>query len=123
MTIINRTQPTKLAFGSYKSIGIPKFAKSAAGSKSIWAAGPQMMSINMNVKPAVRQAATRHMRSSWRQCEAVFTRIDGANQPVMNPNRIAKIGTPIPAPTAKRSRKTKTTKGTRNSRESKVDIW
>jgi hypothetical protein len=48
--------------------------------------------------------------------------MDGVNQPTINPNRMAKMGTPIPTPTAKRSRRIKASIGKRSLRDLTVDI-
>jgi hypothetical protein len=58
-TIINAIHPMKLALGSYRIIGMPKFARSAEGSRSIREIGPQMRSIRNKVKLEVRKAAVR----------------------------------------------------------------
>jgi hypothetical protein len=54
--IIRTSQPTKLIFGSYSIIGIPKFMKSLAGSKSMEIIGPQIMLITPKVKSEVIRA-------------------------------------------------------------------
>jgi hypothetical protein len=64
MTTINTIHPMKLALGSNKINGIPKFARSADGSRSIRVIGPQMISISKNVKHDVRYAAVRHIFSN-----------------------------------------------------------
>ena len=112
----------KLALGSYRINGIPKFAMSASGSKSMRAIGPQMRSIRRKVKAEVRQAVIRHLRSRCQRFEAVPAKTDGAIQPTPNPSTIAKKGTPMPIPTAKRSRRIKAMMGKRNLRVRRVDI-
>ena len=112
----------KLALGSYRINGIPKFARSASGSKSMPAIGHQMRSIRRKVKAEVRQAVIRHFRSRCRRFEAVPAKRDGANQPTPNPSRMAKKGIPMPPPTARRSSRMKAMIGRRNLRARRVDM-
>ena len=122
-TIINPIHPMKLALGSNKIKGIPKFARSADGSSSMRVVGPQVIIIMNNVKDDVRNDASRHFFSNSRKFDVSRKNIRGINQPTTNPKRIAKMGTPIPAPIARRSRKQNAMIGSRNRREINLDIF
>jgi hypothetical protein len=122
MTIINNIHPMKLALGSYKIIGIPKLMKSAEGSRSIRVVGIQMMTIRRNVKHDVRNDAIKHLFNNLRKSVTSLNNICGTNQPTTSPRRIAKIGTPIPAPIANRSRRQNAMIGNTNLRGIILDI-
>jgi hypothetical protein len=121
-TIINTIHPMKLALGSNKIKGIPKLARSADGSSNMRAGGAQIIIIINNVKQDVRIDASMHFFSNSRKLAASRMNIRGANQPTTNPRRIAKKGTPMPAPIARRSRKQNAMIGSRNRREINLDI-
>ncbi len=104
MNIIKTSQPIKLAFGSYRIMGMPKFWKSDAGSKSIIIMRPQIAHIIRKVKNEVIIADRKTffsisfvLRASWLILPAIY-------QPTTNPKSMQKIGTPIPIPTHTRSR-------------------
>jgi hypothetical protein len=122
MTVINNIHPMKLALGSYKISGIPKLTKSADGSRSIRVVGTQMMIMRRNVKHDVRNDANKHLFNNLCKSDTSRNNICGTNQPTTKPRRMAKMGTPMPAPTANRSKKQYAMNGSTNLREIILDI-
>ena len=96
--IMSTIQPMKLARGSYRIIGIPKLAISLAGSKRMDMVGPQIITIQNRVTAEVSKA----YRSTFRKTcvTALVRRVTylTINHPTKKPNRIGKMGTPIPMP-------------------------
>jgi hypothetical protein len=96
--VIRPIHPIKLANGSYRIIGIPKLAISLPGSKRMVMVGPQIANIQNRVTAEVSKA----YRSTFRKTcgtELVFAVIYlTKNHPTKKPNRIGKMGTPIPIP-------------------------
>lgn len=110
MNTIRTSHPMKLAFGSYRIIGMPKFLKSDAGSKSRMMVRPQMAHITKKVKNEVMKA---YLKTRWRVSLMLRSRtliLFAMYQPTTNPNSMQKIGTPIPIPTHRRSRRMKSTR-------------
>jgi hypothetical protein len=113
----------KLALGSNKINGIPKLTRSADGPRSILVVGTQMITISKKVKHDVRNDTVIHLLNNRRKSDSVLKNMGGTNQPTTNPRRIAKMGTPIPAPTAKISRKQKAKMGNKYLCELIFDIF
>jgi hypothetical protein len=102
--IIRTIQPIKLARGSYRIIGIPKLAISLPGSKSRRMVGPQITTIQNRVTDEVSKAYKTTFRKTC-GVELVFAVMYlTINHPTKKPNRIGKMGTPIPMPTKMVSR-------------------
>jgi hypothetical protein len=107
ITIIKTIQPMKLAMGSYRIIGTPVVARSRPGSKSIDTVGPQMMIIPSRVTDAVITAYRRTLRKTCGIDVVLKVIYLTTNHPTGKPNRIQKMGTPIPIPIQTTSRRTK----------------
>jgi hypothetical protein len=104
---ISTNQPMKLARGSYRIIGIPKLAMSLAGPKSIWMDGPHRTSIPSSVIAEVTKAYKITLRKTIDKDVVVEVTYLTVNQPTKKPNRIQKMGTPMPIPTQMTSSTTK----------------
>ena len=106
MTTIRTIQPMKLAKGSYRIIGIPAFARSLPGPYR-YVTNPQMAIMPSKVTADVASAYQRTFRKTWRTSVVVVVIYFTENQPTRKPNRIQKMGTPIPIPMQILSRTTK----------------
>ena len=97
--IIRTIQPMKLARGSYRIIGTPKLAISRVGSNRIEMVGIQITIIQNRVtaeesKPYI--SVFRNTRGTAVVVTVIYLTI---NQPTRKPNRMQKIGTPMPMAT------------------------
>jgi hypothetical protein len=104
MNIIKTSQPMKLAFGSKRIMGMPKFRKSDEGSKSMIIIRPQIAHITRKVKSEVMTVYLMILLRTSSGLRSRLVILLARYQPTTNPNNIQKIGTPIPIPTHKRSR-------------------
>jgi hypothetical protein len=107
MITIRTIQPMKLARGSYRIIGIPKFARSLPGSKSMLMLGPHSTSIQNSVTAEVSKAYKITLRKTIGIEEVVVVTYLATNHPTGKPNNMQKMGTPMPIPTQMVSSTTK----------------
>lgn len=107
MTIINTSHPIKLAFGSKRISGIPKFARSASGSNSMAVAPLHISIIRIKVKQEVRAAQRSALPSSCLISSGRTKSLIAINHPTGRPKSMQKNGTPMPSPAQMISRKTK----------------